>query len=286
MPKEILIHAGAHRTGTSSFQLCLAVNRVALDAVGCDVAYPGREGAPGGTLRLPLNKAGHDGVLRRLRHHSPDPSRALLLSEENIPGQMFPFLRGQFYPQAEQRLRLMANAIAAAGGQTRRVLLLLRSYDTLFASAYRKRAEDHPVGDFAGRVPGFLAMDRGWVELVQAFRDILAPQELLVADYARRGRSCDLLRRLMPALDGPLGEPTNSVNRSATDAALRHLQARYHAGETLPRAEWQQVIRDFSEDDRDLGVTRYSESEKSVLSGRYSADLERIAGLEGITLLR
>ena len=48
MNKRIYLHAGAHRTGSSSFQMCLYANRDLLGSMGLDVAYPGRDGVPGG----------------------------------------------------------------------------------------------------------------------------------------------------------------------------------------------------------------------------------------------
>jgi len=39
MSRDVFIHAGAHRTGTSSFQLCMATNRDRLEAAGFDLSY-------------------------------------------------------------------------------------------------------------------------------------------------------------------------------------------------------------------------------------------------------
>lgn len=288
MTKPVFLHLGAHRTGTSSFQMCLDLNRPTLQTAGFDAAYPGRDGIPGGRLRLKLPRNGDIGpVLRELHRHSPEPARGLILSEENIPGPMRPFYRGRFYPRAEVRLRSLRQALQQLGaGEIARVLLVLRRYDGLFVSAYRKRAEDNPVPPFAEIRPHLLAMDRGWPELVQAVRAILAPRELVILDYGRRGSSTALLRRLVPEVTAPLQEPGQAVNLSATDAALRQLQARYRAGETLDRAGWQAVIRAHAEAREDLGFAGFSDEETRILTERYAADLTRIAGMDGVTLLR
>lgn len=294
MAKPVFLHIGAHRTGTSSFQMCLDLNRAALDAAGFDLAYPGRDGIPGGRLRLKLPGPGHKApqemiprAARAIAAHSADPARALILSEENIPGRMFHFYQGRFYPAAEARLTVLQAALQNLGAERiTRVLLVLRPYDRLFASAYRKRAEDNSVPPFADLVPKFLAMDRGWPALVRAVKSILAPEELIVVDYARRGGSSDLLRRLVPDLDIPLEEPGRVMNLSATDAALDALQLRYRAGETLERADWQEVIRTHADQRDPTGFAAFSERDSNVLSERYAAHLDKIGRIRGITFLR
>lgn len=292
MTKPVYIHAGAHRTGTSSFQMCLDLNRAALQAAGYDPAYPGRDGIPGGTLKLRLFAKGDAGPVTRraadvLRMHSPDPHRALILSEENISGRMYQFQKGRFYPVAEQQMTVLGDALKTCGAwPVTRLVLVVRTYAELFTSAYRKRAEDNPVAAFRKIVPRYLAMDRGWPALVKAYRDILAPQELLVLEYAGRGDSADLLRRLLSDPSMPLTEPARDLNLSATDAALEHLQARYHAGETLDRAAWQEVLQAFSGDTEDRGVTHLEAEERQALSDRYANHLDKMERMRGVTLLR
>lgn len=289
MTKPVFIHAGAHRTGSSSFQMCLARNRAGLEANGYDLAYPGRDGVPGGALRLKLPGPRH-GAKRvadfaaSLRAHlaelSPDPDRTLILSEENIPGRMIHFYDGQFFPASARRLESLAAALEAPPAH---LLYVLRPYDQLFVSAYRKRAEDNPVTPFAQLVPHFLAMDRGWPELVAEFRDILNPRRLTVLDYAARGDSRSLLARLVPDLsETTLDEPLEAVNVSATDAALIELQSRYGAGESLSREDWKAVLARHAGDRSARGVAAFSETEQQVLRARYAHDLERVAALDGV----
>ncbi|TNF18814.1 MAG: hypothetical protein EP318_16860 [Rhodobacteraceae bacterium] len=294
MAKPVFLHIGAHRTGTSSFQMCLDLNRGALQARGFDPAYPGRDGIPGGKLRLrlpgPGRRAPQDMIPRAasaIAAQSADPGRALILSEENIPGRMFHFYQGRFYPAAEARLGVLKAALESLGApRIARVLLVLRPYDGLFASAYRKRAEDNAVPPFATLVPKFLAMDRGWPALVRAVKTILAPEELLVVDFARRGESRALLHRLVPGLDMELQEPARVMNLSASDAALEALQERYRAGETLERDAWQAVIRAHSDQRAPTGFAGFTDQESRVLSERYAANLDKIARIRGITFLR
>ena len=56
---KVHIHVGAHRTGSSAFQMFLDINAAALRAQGFDLAYPDRNGAEGGRLKLFLPAPRH-----------------------------------------------------------------------------------------------------------------------------------------------------------------------------------------------------------------------------------
>ncbi|MEP3332956.1 hypothetical protein [Sedimentitalea sp.] len=290
MTKPVLIHAGAHRTGTSSFQLCLYENRAVLDRHGYDVAYPGRDGVPKGNLRLPLPRRRHGE--KRIPQYakqvrdviaglSPDAGRGVILSEENIPGPMLHFYHGQFFPASRKRFLSLAGALEVPPVH---LLYVVRSYAELFVSAYRKRAEDNPVAPFSEIVPNFMAMDRGWPELLSEMRDTLNAKRLTVLPYEARGSSRALLLRLVPELAGEdLVEPSRTVNLSATDAALETLQERYRAGETLPRRDWQRILQDNADKTDRTGFAAFPETERQLLQARYDADLVRLAGMPGIS---
>ncbi|MBK0326763.1 hypothetical protein I5535_05580 [Rhodobacteraceae bacterium F11138] len=292
MTGPVYIHAGAHRTGTTSFQLCLATNRAVLARHGLNVAYPGRDGVPGGRLRLPLPRPRHGekrvpDYARQLRQvlqkHRGDPPRGLILSEENIPGPMRHFYEGRFFPAADKRFRSLAGALDRV---PERLLYVVRSYADLYVSAYRKRAEDNPVPDFADLVPSFMAMDRGWPELLEQMRDGLRPQHLIVLAYEDRGHSRDLLRHLVPDLATvALSEPKAEMNLSATDAALLDLQRRYRDGQTLSRPAWQKVLQQHADDKKSHCVAGFSETDRALLQARYRADLDRLAKMPGISLI-
>ena len=285
---DVYIHAGAHRTGTSSFQQMLGENRETLRAQGIAPAYPGRDGAPGGKLRLRLPAPRHGAkdeekfrtmATEGLAAHCFPGCRRLVLSEENIPGRMMHFRKGQFYPQAARRAGVLAQALP---GKLRHLLLVVRSYDALYVSGHRKRAEDNPVDAFDSLRPAFMAIDSGWPELVSALREALTPERVTVVSFAARGRSTDLLARLVGDLAAPVTEPRARVNRSATDAALIALQARYANGERLTRAEWKAVIAEHADDRAPRGFARFTPEESATLQARYARDLERLAGMAGV----
>ncbi|MEX0366263.1 MAG: hypothetical protein AB3N22_09370 [Ruegeria sp.] len=282
----IFIHAGAHRTGTSSFQMCLHENRQMLEQSNWALAYPGRDGIPSGNLalRLPSGNTGdvaqaQEKVARALASHSA--GKPLILSEENIPGRMFHFMRGTFYPFAELRCETLR---AAWPGSVAHVLLVVRPYDELYVSAFRKRAEDNAMPDFDQVRDGYLSMDRGWPELVTLMQDILKPDTITVIPYLHRGTSAQLLGRLVPGLPGnAMVEPKRIVNKSASDAALDALQLRYRAGEKLTREAWTAVIDAHRGNTTPTGFAAFSDEESAELSARYASDLKQIEWMPSVS---
>ena len=283
----IFIHAGAHRTGTTSFQTCLHENRLLLQARGWTSAYPGRDGISSGklALRLPTGRRIDADAAAGKARRTLDPYRSgrpVILSEENILGRMFHFMKGQFYPFAEDRCAALR---AAWDGPIAHVLLVVRPYEQLFVSAFRKRAEDNPMPDFAEVRDRYLNIDRGWPELAAAIRDILQPQTMTVLPYASRGSNLDLLQTLVPGLDmAGMIEPSEIANKSATDAALERLQERYRAGSDLTRADWRSVIERHAANTASRNFAAFSENERADLSARYASDLKQIEWMPTINV--
>lgn len=125
MAKKIYVHEGVHRSGTSSFQICLGQNCDLLETRGFDLAYPGRDGAPQGKLKLrfPGRKEDEGKVAvmaKRAAHNiaiaTSDPARDLILSEENIPGRIYPMFKRRLFLDASKRAGMML--IALGGGLT------------------------------------------------------------------------------------------------------------------------------------------------------------------------
>ena len=79
---QLVIHAGIHRTGTTSLQRFLAANRAAL--AGRGVAYPGRGGEqpPAAGLGHHPRRAGPDDVLALAAEAAA--ARLLVLSGEDF----------------------------------------------------------------------------------------------------------------------------------------------------------------------------------------------------------
>ncbi len=289
---DVYIHAGAHRTGTSSFQLFLDANAPHLRELGYAAAYPSRDGVPGGKLRLRLPGPRHDAAacqgfaemnIRHLRHRCAGQGR-LILSEENLPGRMLHFFEGRFFPAQDQRLGVMARALP---GPVAHLLYVIRPYDELFVSAYRCRARENRVTPFADLVPAMAAFDGGWVRTVAALRQHLAPHRLTVLTYEARGSNPDLLQQLVPDLDlSGFAEAPRTLNVSASDAALQALQARFRDGLAPDAAEIDALVARHADNRHSRGFARFPEAERNRLRARYFADLDRLGQMPGVTLLR
>ena len=154
------------------------------------------------------------------------------------------FWGGEFFPGIRRRLKALREVLP---GPVHRLIYVVRPYDELFVSAYRKTAEDNRVDPFDQLRPVFMSIQGGWPHVVSALRDVLSPGALIVRPYENRGSNADLFRLLVPGMaDAPLVDPPRVMNRSATDAALMALQAIYAQGQTLacfPAVEGVGVMR-------------------------------------------
>ncbi|MEP6068178.1 MAG: hypothetical protein ABJ246_20255 [Paracoccaceae bacterium] len=293
MSRAFYIHAGAHRTGTSSLQMCLHDNRDVLEGAGFDLAFPGRDGVPSGTLALRLPRPRHGKPMMdefrtkaraQINALTRDPAHSMILSEENIPGPMKHFYQGRFFPGAGKRCRVLRHAMA--DGHVDTLLFVVRDYAGLFVSSWRKRAEDNPMEPFKETVPAYMNMDRGWPELVLTLQQELQPKRFVLVEHSSRKPRAELLNLLCPQTKAmALTEPAGNLNVSATDAGLNALQSRFQSGETLDRAEWQSVIAKHADDTRDLGLTGFNSKDHSALNARYAADLYRLRDMPGIEFI-
>lgn len=292
MTRRYFLHLGAHRTGSSSFQLALHRNRHLLAEAGYTIGFPSRDGVRAGLLAIRLPAPRHEGdklveFEDKLRAHLdneivPDPDARVILSEENILGSMAHFERAMFYPAAAKRLGVLRRGLGAA---PEHVLITVRSYAHFFLSAYRKRAEEAEVAPFDQVVPYFLGMDRGWPEVIADLCAELQPRRVTVLRHEER-----VSRRRMLALlaedvsEGDLLEPQRSLNLSATDRALEVLQ-KMHAAGRVTRKERRQVIEDHKLDQTPLGFAQYDPLALKAMEIRYARDLERLGEMTGVTLL-
>jgi len=290
--RKTYLHAGGHRTGSSSVQLCLSENRDVLEARGYALGYSSRDGAPGGTLKLKLPEPRHaggqidkltEGARAEIERVAAGRDR-LILSEENVPGRMMHLYSGRFFPAAETRAQVLAQAL---GGPVAHMVYVVRDYAGFFVSCHRKRAVQRRVPGFDALRRELQGLDRGWPELIALLRDALRPQHFTVVDYGQRGQSRDLLARMLPDVKaGALREPARIVNLSATDRALEAVQARFAVGDKPDQSEIDALIAAHAEDRGDLGFAGFPAAERDQWQARYAADLDRIAAMPDIELVR
>ncbi len=290
MARDIFIHAGSHRAGSSALQMFLDVNAAAIRAQGIDPVYPGRDGAAGGAFRFrvpaPRDKAGKvkarfDITQGSFERMAPG-SGPVILSEENIPGRMRPLFQGRFFPEADHRAGFLARVLGP--NRVARLTLVLRPYDELFTSAYRKLAATRRLPPFAGLAPKMLDSPIGWPEVVAKLAEALRPGEIRVLRYCPRPQA-EIAAAICPLLDtGPLVEHAAPVNASLPDAALFALQARYGAGAEPGEALIAEVRAETEGRAAPEPFAGFNENGRAKLRARFEDDLARLAKMPGVTV--
>lgn len=140
---DVILHIGAHRTGTTTFQRFMQANRAHLRAQGIGYWGPGktRAGLFRGLMRAPHRITPEDAHLAaRTRGRialqatdlEADGTHTLIVSEENMLGGMWGNLEtARLYSDAGERLARIATAFSP---HPARVGLAIRSYDRHWAS--------------------------------------------------------------------------------------------------------------------------------------------------------
>ena len=203
---DVILHVGAHRTGTTTFQGFLNDNRTAFRSAGVAFWGPGRirKGMFAGLIRDPDCLSSND---RRVAKRSVgrvhvEIARAksfgmsqLVVSEENMLGTMAKNLNQiRLYPQAEPR---MARFGPAFGGNRLAVSLSIRSYETYWSSAVAfkiKTGFDLPCPDMLDRL---VTQPRRWSHVIRDIRAALPEAEIIVWPFegwaARPSQVCEML---------------------------------------------------------------------------------------------
>lgn len=232
---EVILHIGAHRTATTTFQTMLDRNRDNLAKIGIAVCTPQdtRMGLFEGLVCHPgqiddTRRSAADASLARLRRcldaAERDGMTQFLVSEENMIGSMNEMLTaGAFYPTARPRLRRFAPAFAS---RCNRIAVGMRGYDAWLASvlAYARMAGLPTTRREA--VEG-AARGRGWRGLLADAAAAFPLAERVVWDFddwcARPGALLAALtgRDDLPPLAGADGWHNAGQGGTLLDRALR-----------------------------------------------------------------
>lgn len=286
-PRQIVLHAGAEGCGAGALQVRLRANRDALAARGYALALPDAAGAG---LRLKLPELRHDaGEAARLATRAgreidrlAGAFDRLILSDETIPGRSVHLYSGRFYPAAEARAAALAPAL---GGRVAHLLFVIRPYDAFFSAVHRARAARRAVpglADFAAALDG---LDRGWPELIAGLQQALRPERFTVIE-ADDGQGAALAARLLPDLAPADLAAEGTAAAPMTDRALIAIQEALAADPKLPQDAIEGLIAQHAGDAADLGFARWPETVAARWRDRYAADLDRIAAMPDIALMR
>ena len=277
---DVILHLGAHRTATTTFQHYVRDNLDVLGAGG--VAFWGpqkvRKQVFPGLFRQTAAQKGRNVARRaegRIRLLARTLQRAgvtdLLVSDENLLGTPVGNLRtGLLYPAAGERT---ARVSAAFGGQVRRIVLTIRAQDLWWASAAALTvARGHPVpsGD---RFEAIAASRRGWRDVITDLACAAPGAEIEVMPFESLGGRPDVILRVALARTAPPDRRQHWLNRSADLQSLRRTLAEEGADpDQLPdrTGRWQPFTPD----------------QQAMLRETYADDLHwLVAGADGLARL-
>ncbi len=231
---ELILHLGAHRTGSTALTRCLRKNDALLLRKGVATwpaeglrhlphfgAVPELTGLAAAG-RLPADQSLTE--LRQVLKAEADRlevtgHRRLILSEENISGLMLANLSGAvFYAAAAARLTAYATVLPRRPAV---VALGLRDYASLWPSVHSYLLPRHPLPPFAEVAQALCDTGRGWCDLVADIRAVFPGAQVLLWRH-------DLFRlrmaRVVAALAGITTADKVDPVRGEVNAA-RHLRA-------------------------------------------------------------
>lgn len=240
---DVILHLGAHRTGSTSFQTYLrgADARLAGQGVGVWGPWRTRKGLFHGLM----DPAEHPGDVIRTQGRVRLAATAcaqrglsmLLVSDENMIGTPRGCVRaGMLYPDTGARLRRVA---AGFGGVTRAVIQI-RSPEMWWAStlAYLV-ARGMPLPEPA-QIAALCTSDRGWRQVISDVALALPHAELLVTPFERFVTRPDRLLQNLSRLQYTPAMPSSGIwaQRAPSLAELRQVLAlRGDDPATLPAGE-------------------------------------------------
>ena len=175
MSAEIVLHLGAHRTGSTTLQGILDANAEMLAATGVRVLTPPRPGKRGvatvrdvvrqvkRTSRLPvarLRRWANRRAGAALRETLAGAKGRVVISDEMLLGRAYGRDGTALYPDLAELLGGFREALDRPVGE---VSITLRAYDGFLVSVYAMRAVyAGPQPEFEALRARLLAVERGW----------------------------------------------------------------------------------------------------------------------------
>lgn len=280
---EVILHVGAHRTSTTSFQQTLRQNRNKLIKNG--IEFWGPRETRGGRfdgLARPTDTEDWDterrigrsrGAIRmELERFAKKGRKTLLVSEENMMGTIRANLRtGSLYADIETRLARFRHVF---GDTCRRVGLAVRPYEEFWASsmAYAIPQGHRAFGE--DDLDRLVTHPRGWRDVIRDAARAFDGAEIVVWEFSRlAGRSPAQLRLLMNGRGAPVPWFAPSrihANRAPAPAALR------------------EVLKNRGEDadapglgETDACFMPFGAHHLAAMHDKYREDLEWLRGVSG-----
>ncbi|MFZ7090120.1 hypothetical protein [Primorskyibacter sp. 2E233] len=199
---DVILHLGAHRTGSTSFQRFVRANQSQLAARSIGFWGPGRtrKGLLHGVADRPVSPEQARRAIGRvqlnLRGAERNGATILIVSDENMIGSVRRCLRARLlYPEVGERMARLHGAFSPV----RRVVLQIRSLESWWASSM---AYLIPRG---GGIPPEAALElistsvRSWRHVITDLACACPGSEILVSPFERFGPRPD---RLLAEMSG------------------------------------------------------------------------------------
>jgi hypothetical protein len=234
---DVILHIGAHRTGTTTFQDYMRRHSRTLEAGGVGFWGPGRTRRGLFTELHPKTSGAAENAVKRVQTQLDRAEacglKTLVVSDENMIGTVRDNLRSaHLYEKAADRVAVFARAFE---GRISSVVISCRSLDLYWTSAMAYGvARGHPVPD-ATVTRRIAAQPRGWRDVVTDVAQALPGVPLRVMPFETFcGRPAAFLAAAAD-LDAPKDATRTWLNRSPNLPALRRvLTLRGEGGHALP----------------------------------------------------
>ncbi|KCV81645.1 hypothetical protein ATO10_12052 [Actibacterium atlanticum] len=299
---DLILHLGAHRTGSTTFEKTLSKNAAVLRAEGTGVWTPAKvrqiegfssicgrqEQLAKGDSRSVLEAAIARGALQdRLNQAQESGLKTLLISEENMLGTMQRNLTIlQLYDNAAWRLKTYADYFDRA---PKRVVMGLRSYSSYWRSAYIFALRKRPETLFSNISYELATQPLGWCDLVQGVRKAFPEAEICL--WTQEGFRNKELGIIAKALGRQNADGLEALNREANIglgvADIPYIfRARRHKAEIADKELDRHIQRN-----RARGVVlpepaMFTQDQDALMDAKYAEDIAKLrAGYLGARML-
>lgn len=281
-PMDVILHLGAHRTGSTSFQDTLRRNPDRLSEAG--IGFWGPRRTRGGLLAGALPQPGIDparggrrarGRVRlQLAKSAASGTQALLISDENMIGSVRANMRARtLYPDIGTR---MARYAQVFDGRVTRIVLTVRALDLWWSSAIAYGVSRGALLPDLQAVAHIAQSRRSWRDAITDLACAMPDADLHVLPFERfAGRA----GAIMAAGAGcPVSLPACDtwLNRAPDAATLRRLLAERGTDDTLTAGTQPDMGR----------WTPFTARQSANLRAAYADDLAWLdAGADGLATL-
>lgn len=272
---KINVHVGTHSSGSGVFQQFLAANRRAILGAGFDIACPPSEDL----TEAAVAKAAASGIGLAMTERGTGERRGLIVSDHAIGAQTDRLVKAQFYPEAADRARALRAAIGLA---VDRLVVVVQSYEQLFANAWAQHSMANLTRPFADLVPQIYGFDGGWLDLVENLREGLEARHVTV--LAAPQDPMAVLSHLSPDLrlsEVVRPEPAAPVTETAIAMAQRHLRA----GGRFAPGQRARLMAFHARQPQLAAPSAFEGLRLADLRGRYVADLDSLSRMPGVQVL-